>query len=379
MSANAYKPSGSFRTSLSDLAHCARAGQVDTLFRMDNDTAFKRIFSHRIMARHLLDWFVGDVQGARELVARLDLARLRRRPEQTVGGTPGNLHRFANDIVWEAPFTDSPDPDPKAWIELMLLWEFQRTPDWLMPVRIRNYVDCHHLDAWRADGKRFGASDRLQPVLPIVIYTGKEPWTAAQRVIDLVTPVPGELPELTDLPSRRNGLFAGDGYLMLDMRGIERDDFTEDNAVSLLAELTSPSLAGHTARKARKLFDVLASEDRDLRLALLEWIEQESGLDLGVSEMDVVETLRPADREGFFENRRERWSDRIRAEGLAAGREEERQLLVRQVERKFGQGPARRLASLLAGVDDPSRLSEVGTWIIDCETGDDLIARVVGE
>ncbi len=162
---------------------------------MDNDTAFKRIFSHRIMAQHLLDWFVGDLQEARALVARLNLAGLRRSHEQTVGGQTGNLHRFASDIVWEAPFADSPDPDPNAWLELLLLWEFQRSPDWLMPLRIRNYVDCHHLDAWRADGRRFGARDRLQPVLPIVIYTGRERWTAAQRVIDLVTPVPGESQE----------------------------------------------------------------------------------------------------------------------------------------------------------------------------------------
>ena len=346
---------------------------------MDNDTAFKRIFSHRIMAQHLLDWFVGDVQGARELVARLDLAGLRRSHEQTVAGHAGNLHRFASDIVWEAPFADSPDPDPNAWLDLLLLWEFQRSPDWLMPLRIRNYVDCHHLDRWRADGRRFGAGDRLQPVLPIVIYSGRDRWTAAQRVIDLVTPVAGELQKPTSPLSRRSGLFAGDGYLLLDMHRVEPDDFQEDNAVSLLAELTDPSPDARTERHARMLFDVLAGEDRDLRLALLEWVKQESGLDLGVNEMDTVERLRPAEREGFFEDRKVTWGDRIRAEGLAAGRAEERELLISLAERKFGQAPAQRLATLLADVNDASRLGEVGAWIIDCETGDDLIARIADE
>ena len=103
--------------------------------------------------------------------------------------------------------------------------------------------------------------------------------------------------------------------------------------------------------------------------------------------MDTVERLQPAEREGYFEGRKLRWSDQLRAEGLtqgraeglAAGREEERRLLLDQVARKFGQAPARRLAAMLAGVDDPDRLREVGGWIIDCETGDDLVARVAGK
>ncbi len=52
-----------------------------------------------------------------------------------------------------------------------------------MPLRIRDYVDCHHLDAWHADDRRLGADDRLQPVLPVVIHTGRERWSAAQRVL----------------------------------------------------------------------------------------------------------------------------------------------------------------------------------------------------
>ena len=43
--------------------------------------------------------------------------------------------------------------------------------------------------------------------------------------------------------------------------------------------------------------------------------------------------------------------------------------------RKFGAGTAERLAGLLARVGDTRRLAEVGDWIIDCATGDDLIAR----
>ena len=345
---------------------------------MDNDTTFTRVFSYPVMVRKLLDWFVGRLRGGRELVDRLDLARLRRLNEQTVGGSPANLHRFAGDMVWTAPFDESPDPDPNAWLDLVLLSEFQRTPDRLMPLRVRNYVDCHHLDAWRQVGRRhFGAEERLQPVLPIVIYSGRERWNAPQRVIELVTPATAATPRV-DLWSRESALFAGDGYLLLDIHRLGADDFQDDNAVSLLAELTNPSPDRRTAKLAANLLEVLADEQPELRQVLFEWIWQESGLDLGVQEMDRVERMDASARDDFLEDRVELWCDRLRAEGIEAGRAEERELLIRQTELKFGSDTARRLTGLLAHTDDAARLSEVGGWIITCTTADELIERAAG-
>ena len=50
--------------------------------------------------------------------------------------------------------------------------------------------------------------------------------------------------------------------------------------------------------------------------------------------------------------------------------------MLRQTERKFGADAAGRLAALLAGIEDPERLADVGEWIIDCASGDELIARL---
>ena len=57
--------------------------------------------------------------------------------------------------------------------------------------------------------------------------------------------------------------------------------------------------------------------------------------------------------------------------GLAQGLERERALLSRLAERKFGKETAARLA----GMDDPERLDEIGEQVIDCATGDELLAR----
>ena len=64
-----------------------------------------------------------------------------------------------------------------------------------------------------------------------------------------------------------------------------------------------------------------------------------------------------------------------RAEGQAEGRAEQRALLCRLAARRFDAGTADALAELLADVDDPARLAEVGDWLVVCATGAELLDR----
>ena len=96
--------------------------------------------------------------------------------------------------------------------------------------------------------------------------------------------------------------------------------------------------------------------------------------------------------EVFFTERALAEQDKYRAEGRAEGIEQgieqgiergieqgiaaERDLLRRLAARKFDAGTAERLAGLLSRIDDPERLAETGDWIIECASGDELIARV---
>jgi hypothetical protein len=63
-------------------------------------------------------------------------------------------------------------------------------------------------------------------------------------------------------------------------------------------------------------------------------------------------------------------------QGLARGLAAERTLLRRLAERRFGEATATHFAALVEPIDDPEQLAEVGEWIIDCGTGEDLLARV---
>jgi predicted transposase YdaD len=105
-----------------------------------------------------------------------------------------------------------------------------------------------------------------------------------------------------------------------------------------------------------------------------------------------LESLARRELEEHFEEKVVLWHERFREEGLeegraegraagraegrAAGRAETKDTLRRQATRKFGADTAANFGRLLAAVNDPRRLAEAGEWIIDCDTGDELIERV---
>ena len=77
----------------------------------------------------------------------------------------------------------------------------------------------------------------------------------------------------------------------------------------------------------------------------------------------------------WLEEGREQGREEGREEGREQGLAEERSLLCRLAARKFGDGTAGRLSGLLDGLTAPGALAEVGDWIIDCDTGEDLLDR----
>ena len=347
---------------------------------MTDDQAFKDVFGYPKMVRGLLRWFAGGLHGLSGLVDSLDLTRLERAHEQSIlPGTEGTRLGQASDIVWRAPFAGIPEADREPWQQLVMPWECQSEPNYLMPVRMRAYVDGQHLEGLKR--RRLPSTGRLAPVLPIVVYTGEQVWPVPARVADLLPSLPGmPRPASPEAAMAGRGLLAGEGYLTLDIGALRQDDFDDSNAASLLARLTSPRPGHASARHARMLLEQLRDEPVGLRKAAFAWIRQVSGLDLGDNDMEALERMQPAQQERHFAGRLRLWHNRLRAEGVAKGLAEglahERELLVRQATRKFGAGVAGGLADVLNGVDDTARLAELGDWIIDCKTGDEFAGRI---
>ena len=67
------------------------------------------------------------------------------------------------------------------------------------------------------------------------------------------------------------------------------------------------------------------------------------------------------------------WTVQWLAEGRAEGQAE---VMRRQAARKFGAVTADRLAEELERVNDPERTVEIGEWLIECGSGEELLDRV---
>ena len=84
----------------------------------------------------------------------------------------------------------------------------------------------------------------------------------------------------------------------------------------------------------------------------------------------------------MFAETMQQWRAEDREQGRKEGHRESIaqgiEVVCRMAARKFAAETAPRLSALLEleGETDPERLAQVGEWIIECETGDDLLARV---
>ena len=379
---------------------------------MDPDATYKSILSHAIMVEELMHWLVADRHGLHALVDALDFSTLTRMHEQSVSDAGTALRRHSNDMVWRVhlrgrgeydagapagrtdrtaspPGNEGAQPEASGpWLYLVVMLEFQSTVDYLMPLRIRNYVDSFHMEQWR--GRRFRSTDRLTPVLPIVLYNGASSWTAAARVIDLVTPQATQAGSgESGAPWRADPRFAGDGYVLLDSLRVRPEDLRRDNAPALLAGLESLSretYAGLLAALHRRL---RSPELRGLKKILLAWAAWQArrrlGLELEVEDMMEADRLEDyGDVEAYYMARIQAWKEEHRAEGREAGREEgraegrvvgQRESIRRQAAMKFDTETAARLGAVLEGVTDQAAFDIVLAALLECDTPSELLAR----
>ena len=164
-------------------------------------------------------------------------------------------------------------------------------------------------------------------MLAFVIYNGASRWSAARRVIDLVTPG-----ATSDEPphglSRASPVFAGDGYVLLDSGRVGADDLKRDNAAALLAGIEHPT-PETVAELVVLLRRRVAGRDlSSLRELLLGWIqrvvERRLGMNLEMDDMAEVDQLDETDDDAYFAARRKVWEDQYRAEGREQARAEAR-------------------------------------------------------
>ena len=94
---------------------------------------------------------------------------------------------------------------------------------------------------------------------------------------------------------------------------------------------------------------------------------------MAASRQELLET-----EEGMtsLHHRAKEWEAEWIRQGIEQGIDLQRTLLRRQAERRFGPATARELADRLAAITDVEQLALVGDWIMDCDSGDALLALV---
>ncbi len=328
-----------------------------------NDPGYKRLFSRPRMIRDLLSGFA-----ARGWSETLDFTSLNPLPASYVSQSLQQRH---SDLLWRVRFRD------ERWLYVVVLLEFQSTVDQRMAVRMLTYTGLLY-ERLIADGA-LRDHDKLPPVLPIVIYNGAQRWNAPTGLDELIATGP-------------TGALAGYQpylrYFLLDHGRQQSTGLPPDNLVSALIALEASASPAEAAAATDRLIDLLTRHDDEALIeAFSAWVEvllrpgahscttPDPLTRLKEVRTMLAEKVQEWTREWVQQGRAE-GREQGRTEGREQGRAAERSLLHRQAARKFDTTTADRLATAIADVSDPERLSKVGESIIDCRTGSELLEHV---
>lgn len=341
-----------------------------------HDAAWKRLFSFTDIPHDLLAGFV-----PRAWVGNLDLSTLEPWPGDLVSDRLRVRHA---DRVWRVRRRDRPD-------FVLVTVEFQSRVDRTMAVRVLEYSTLLYQELLRnrelrraekaeSDNEhrtgrpRRGKPDPLPPVLPIVLYHGTARWWAGEDVAGLCVPSGEALAPYQ--PAQR--------YFVLDVGAYTGPLPEEPNLMAALIRLAHCRSVETVAKVLKPLTEWLTPEQEGLLGAFLVWYEQarrRHGLPKpNLSILDDLHEGKIMPNEvmseqvaRWTEQQLEQWAaprmERSRVEGQT-------EVMCRQAARKFGPETAGRLTEGLAEITDPERLGEVGEWLIECETEEELLDRV---
>ena len=327
----------------------------NTQVREGHDRIAKRLFARADVVAETLRSFLP--QG---LLPGFDAATLRRFPAERVDA---RLSLRRADIAWEFALRDG--------TRVVLLIEAQSGPDVAMASRM--VVQCAML--WE-DCQRRG--DAVPAIIPLVFYTGRPRWKAAQSLREAAGYPPGLL---AFMPEKC--------YLLLDAGALSSSQQSEDGRMSLIVRMAGApggAQAQEVLKAARRrwgeadrvfcrdltlwVYKVLwptKYKEADRKEVLMNWMEEFP---------DVVEEIKRDIMELRFEQGIERGVEQGVEQATSTLREEQRAWLGRQATRRFGRRAGESLGEHLANVDSTAEFEQVSDWIVDCASEDELLAKI---
>ncbi len=292
----------------------------------DHDAGYKLLFSHPEIVRDLLAGFV-PFPWAR----RLELAAFERVNASYVGDAGQQRH---DDMVWGLRVGGE-------WLYVYLLLEFQACNDHWMALRMQVYVGLLCQDLVRRHQLTSGG--RLPPVLPIVLYSGSEPWSASTTLTGVMLAPPSGLAPFQ--PRQR--------YLLIDQRRCgTAHPAQERNLVAALFSLERTRERADLERVVSDLSEWLrAPHNASLRSSVARWIAARLRYQLKLTNMVTTRDL--SEVQIMITQQFETWADQLLYEGRQEGQQEGRQegfeqgrlateknRLIWMLQKRFGPLPA---------------------------------------
>jgi hypothetical protein len=150
--------------------------RVEQIVRHFRENGLKLLLERPANARELLGLT------ATRLVDRMDFGRMRVDPTTYIAA---DYRHLACDLVLEVPFRIGRDRES---IMVYILIEHQSEPDVLMRLRVLDYVvQIYKRQVRERLSRRTAPTEfKLEPVLPIVLYTGTTSWPRLPRMAELV-------------------------------------------------------------------------------------------------------------------------------------------------------------------------------------------------
>ncbi|HVC95982.1 MAG TPA: Rpn family recombination-promoting nuclease/putative transposase, partial [Pirellulales bacterium] len=324
--------------------------RIEQIVRHFRENGLKLLLENPANARELLGLT------ATRLLDRMDFARMRVDPTTYIAA---DYRHIASDLVLNVPFRTGRGRES---ITVYVLIEHQSEPDSLMGLRVLDYVVQIYKRQVRDQLARDPSRKRVQlePVLPLVLYTGTVSWPQLPRLVELVQ----QGDEFGDLIPQIGPLF-------LNLPEVPSDQLAQSGPLGCVLELIQHRKARPeefrilVARAVQRLEDLPARE-RNRWLELLSYIRAMVYHDREDSERDGLRELilksvstdaRRREVETMFRTGAETLREEGREEGAIAALQ---QALVNLLRGKFGRLP-RATERAIRATQDPGQLD---AWLV---------------
>jgi hypothetical protein len=329
------------------------APRVREIIRHFRENGLKLLLQHPGNAHDLL------ALAGTSLLDRIDFARMTVDPTTYVAS---DYRHLASDLVLRAPFRYSTGRRGSRTVLLYILIEHQSEPDPLMVLRILDYL----VQIWkgqvrtRSQRGRLPAQIRLQPILPVVLYTGIQPWSDLGRLVDLVDagdlfrevtpeyqPLFVSLPALSAAALETSGGYLGWVLELLKQRHTRPEEFRD--------------LLGRVVHQ----LETMSAAERLCWLELLSYLEAMVYHDREKSEHEelrelILTSVQTDEHRQEVVTMRESMADFVRAEGRKEGTVLTlRKVLLRHLRNRFGKVP-KSVEKAVNATEDTTRLD---TWV----------------